>query len=47
MNFPRKTALSLVALVGFGLVALPAPAAQADSSWGCGGWCRVAPTPGK
>lgn len=43
MNLPRKAALALVATVlGLGVVAMPAPA-QADSSWGCGGWCRVAP----
>ena len=42
MNLTRKVALTLTALVGFGVVALPATPAHADSSWGCGGWCRVA-----
>lgn len=41
MNLARKAALTLVATVlGFGLASVPAPA-HADSSWGCGGYCRI------
>lgn len=51
MKIARKLALSLAATaLGASFVAFagPAPAANAqfgDSSWGCGGQCRTAPTP--
>jgi len=43
-EFGRRAALVLAATVAtVGLTAIATPSAQAlDSSWGCGGACRVA-----
>jgi len=43
-KFARRAALTLAATAtAVGLVAVSAPPSQAmDSSWGCGGGCRVA-----
>ncbi len=41
MNFARRIAITLVATtLGVGVLGIAAPA-QADTSWGCGGYCRV------
>ncbi|WP_166389313.1 hypothetical protein [Nocardioides ochotonae] len=48
MKFARTIALTLAAAgLSTGLLAVTAPAAQADTSWGCGGLCRVAPGGGR
>jgi hypothetical protein len=40
MNIGRKVAVALAAMgLSLGLLGISAPA-QADSSWGCGGYCR-------
>lgn len=46
-NFVRRAAMAAVATVAAaGLVAVSAPASQAnaDTGWGCGGACRVITT---
>ena len=41
MKFARKIALATAAGVfGISLLGVSAPANAADSSWGCGGWCK-------
>lgn len=40
MNRIQKIAAVLAAVLSLGLAgAVSAPAAQADTSWGCGGYC--------
>ena len=42
MRIVRKLALTTAAaIVSVGLAALTAPAASADTAWGCGGLCAV------
>ncbi|MDN4172065.1 hypothetical protein QWY28_03835 [Nocardioides sp. SOB77] len=44
MNFARKVGITFAAAaVSFGLLAVSAPAAQADTTWGY----RIAPTAGR
>ena len=44
MNFGRKVAVVLAATgLSLGLLGMSAPAQARDSSWGCGGYCIVAP----
>ena len=41
MKIARKVAVALAATgLSIGLLGVAAPA-QADSSWGCGGWCLL------
>jgi len=48
MKVARKIAVTLAATgLTAGLLTVTAPAAQADTSWGCGGLCRVAPGGGR
>ncbi|NPC98139.1 hypothetical protein [Nocardioides sp. zg-DK7169] len=48
MKLLRTLAVTLAATgLSVGMLSLTAPAAQADTSWGCGGLCRVAPGGGR
>jgi hypothetical protein len=43
MNFVRRAGIMIAAAaVSIGLLGIAAPA-QADTSWGCGGYCRTLP----
>ncbi len=46
MKMAQKFALAAAAgILGVSLLGMSAPAQAADSSWGCGGWCKTAPKP--
>ena len=48
MKLARTLAVTLAATgLSLGLLSVTAPAANADTSWGCGGLCRVAPGSGR
>lgn len=43
MNIARKIGITVAATaLSLGLLGVSAPAQAKDSSWGCGGFCRVA-----
>ncbi|MDP3969091.1 MAG: hypothetical protein Q8Q02_12510 [Nocardioides sp.] len=43
MNIARKVVIAVAAgALSVGLLGISAPAQARDSSWGCGGFCRVA-----
>ncbi len=45
MTIVRRVGITIAATaVSFGLLGLASPA-EADSSWGCGGYCRIMPDP--
>lgn len=42
MNIARKIVITVAATaLSVGLLGVSAPAQAKDSSWGCGGYCRV------
>ena len=44
MKFAKKLALATAAgILSLSVVGLATPASAADSSWGCGGWCKTGP----
>ena len=44
MSFARKICITVAAsALSLALVGVSAPAQAKDSSWGCGGHCRLAP----
>ena len=42
MKFAQKLGLAAVTgILGVSLLGMTAPVHAADSSWGCGGWCKT------